>query len=309
MLLRRYTSEPGVHALLATSIAVAADYAFVPALRSTTPVVVSVFLLCLLARHLCFDTYGTSACHRLMSWRLICFVLLHLSMAAAFGILRESPSAAAATGGSLLPLTVVRKFVVFVPSAILLPASEWQRFGRSYRAESIAAVVALLTFSPYRLFAVAWPVYSQMLGHFVHSLAGFFVPGLCYQAKGDPVLIGPALGVEIVTGCSGLNGLRLFQDLFALLLLMDWDRLRRWRAFVGYFGGMAWMLLANALRIALMVVLGNRVSADLVIRYHLNAGWLFFVSAVLVYVLMTYRWLVGIRSTAPDKPGTLLTTQ
>jgi exosortase/archaeosortase family protein len=74
-----------------------------------------------------------------------------------------------------------------------------------------------------------------------------------------------------------------------LLLVLDWDRLQRRRAFIGYFAGMAIILLANALRITLMVVLGNRVSSELVVRYHLNAGWVFFTSVFLFYLLVTYR--------------------
>jgi exosortase/archaeosortase family protein len=97
----------------------------------------------------------------------------------------------------------------------------------------------------------------------------------------------------------------LFQVLFGLLLVLDWDRLRRWRALVGYFAGMAIVLLANALRIALMVVIGNRVSAEFVVRYHLNAGWIFFTSVFLLYLLVTYRWLLGMDnrlSPVPKEP-------
>jgi exosortase/archaeosortase family protein len=160
-------------------------------------------------------------------------------------------------------------------------------------------VVALVTFFPYRIFVTTWPIYSQVLGHFVHALAGFFVPGLGYQADGAPTLTGPALDVRILFSCGGLDGIRLFQVLFGLLLVLDWDRLRRWRALIGYFAGMAIVLLANALRIALMVVIGNRVSAEFVVRYHLNAGWIFFTSVFLLYLLVAYRWLLGMDKRIP----------
>jgi exosortase/archaeosortase family protein len=52
------------------------------------------------------------------------------------------------------------------------------------------------------------------------------------------------------------------------------------------------MLFANVLRITFMVVFGNRASGDLVVRYHLNAGWIFSTSVFLLYLLLTYRWLL-----------------
>jgi exosortase/archaeosortase family protein len=83
-----------------------------------------------------------------------------------------------------------------------------------------------------------------------------------------------------------LYGICLFQLLFAWLLFVDWDRLVGWRTLIGYFAGMTWMLLGNALRITLMVVLGNRVSAALVVRYHLEAGRIFFTAVFLIYILV-----------------------
>jgi exosortase/archaeosortase family protein len=297
--LNRCRLEPAVLVAAVTFLFVSFDCGFAPALRNTTPLVVSVFLLCLLVRRLSFDAVEVGDSPHLASWRFISFLFLHLSIIGAARVLGGARPATPDYTSSIATVTAACKFLVFLPSIVLLPRSGWRRFGRIYRAEWVAAAVALVTFFPYRVFATAWPVYSQVLGHFVHVLAGFFVPGLGYQAGAAPTLTGPALDVEIVPECSGLGGIRLFQLLFALLAVLDWDRLQRRRALIGYFAGMAFMLLANALRITLMVVLGNRVSAELVVRYHLNAGWVFFTSVVLVYILVTYRWLLGMERRLP----------
>jgi hypothetical protein len=53
------------------------------------------------------------------------------------------------------------------------------------------------------------------------------------------------------------------------------------------------MLIANAIRIAAMVVVGNRISADLVVRYHLEAGWVYITAVFLLLLLVSYRWLLA----------------
>jgi len=60
----------------------------------------------------------------------------------------------------------------------------------------------------------------------------------------------------------------------------------------GDLAGAAAMLLGNALRIVLMVVLGNRGLADSVERFHVSAGWMFFSAAFLVYLAVVYRWML-----------------
>jgi hypothetical protein len=122
---------------------------------------------------------------------------------------------------------------------------------------------------------------------------------LSYVPGASPTIAGPLLDVHILFACSGLDGLRLFQILFFLVLVCDWDRLRRWRTLIGYMAGLAAMLLANAIRIAAMVVIGNRISADLVVRYHLEAGWIYVTAVFLLLLLLSYRWLLAADGAAP----------
>jgi exosortase/archaeosortase family protein len=288
--------EPAVLVTAVTFFFVSLDYALAPTLRNTTPLVVLVFLLCLLVRRLSFDAVEASSSSLLVLWRFTLFVLLHLGIVGVTRVLVGSSAETSNYTSSIATLTAACKFLVFLPSAVLWPRSEWQRFDRIYRSEWLAAAIALVTLVPNRIFVFAWPAYSQVLGHFVHALSVFLVPGLGYHAGAAPTLTGPTLDVEIVFGCSGLDGIRLFQILFAVLVILDWDRLQRRRALVGYFAGIASMLLANVLRITIMVALGNSVSAALVVRHHLSAGWIFFTSAFFLYLIVTYRWLLGMET-------------
>jgi exosortase/archaeosortase family protein len=298
LFLDRCGREPAILVIALTLLAVSFDYAVAPPHRTSTPIVVSAFLLCLLVRRLYFDPVEPAGLSFWAPWRLVIFVLLHLGLAGLARSFATQPEIAS-QALSVAPITAIRKFLVIVPSFVLLPRSGWQRVFRLYRAEWVATSVALATFAPYRIFAAAWPVYSRVLAHFVQAIAGLFVPDIKYQDAAAPILMGPVLDVVILPTCSGIDGILLFQLLYALLIIADWYRLGRRRALIGYFVGIATMLLANALRIAGMVVIGNRLSPELVLRYHLNAGWIFFASVFLFYLLASYPWLVRMDKSLP----------
>src|SRR5260370_16649897 len=99
---------------------------------------------------------------------------------------------------------------------------------------------------------------------------------------------GPQMDVTIAQECSGINGLELFDYLFGIVMLLDWNRLRKDRALMAYFVGLVAMLLGNAIRIISFVVLGNHGFAESISRFHISAGWISFSPAFLPYLPLTY---------------------
>jgi exosortase/archaeosortase family protein len=174
----------------------------------------------------------------------------------------------------------------------------WKKIAIIYFPEAIAGLVVLLTFFPSRALETIWPLYGQVLGRFVHTLARIFVPRLAYLADSNPTLSGPNLDVTIVPECSGINGLELFDYLFGVVAILDWNRLRKGPALIAYGAGLFAMLLGNAIRITSFVVLGNRGFAESVSRFYISAGWIFFSVVFLVYLSMTYSWMLGERDAA-----------
>jgi len=86
---------------------------------------------------------------------------------------------------------------------------------------------------------------------------------------------------------------QLFQLLFGILVIVDWNELNRLRTFLGYLAGIGVLLLANVLRIALLVITGNRISADLVVSEHLPASWLVIAVALIAYIVVVYPWMLN----------------
>jgi exosortase/archaeosortase family protein len=185
------------------------------------------------------------------------------------------------------------KLSVLLPTLMLLPLARWRILSRVYLSEGIAALVVLFTFFPGRILATIWPWYGQALGRLVFAFSGLFVHGLTYTSALTPTLHGPDLDVTILPSCSGISGIELFDYLFALVVVLDWNRLLKGRTLIAYFAGIAAMLAGNALRIASFVIFGNRGFADTVSRFHLSAGWLFFSLVFLAYLSFTYRKLLA----------------
>lgn len=278
--------------LTLTVAAVCLDSWLVPALNTVVPIFSSGLLLILALRRSSSlpSPSASSTIPPLALWRVVCFLGLHLFLigaCAAFGDLWKGTHS---TGFALA--LAASKYLILAPTSILLSYSDWRHFVRLYRAECIAASIALLTLFPLRLFTLAWPWYGQLLGRCVFALSHFFVPGTQYLAALTPTLMGPNLQVTIVFGCAGLQAIKLFQIVFTLALAMDWNHLNRRRAVAVYFGGLAAILMANAFRITLLFVLGNTFLRHRVLEYHLTGGWIFFTLALVIYLLVTYRWML-----------------
>lgn|GEM_PF-1176873 len=288
-------------AVLLTALALALDYQGVPALyNSSTLWATGVFLVLVYrGKDRSADEVGAVAL-RLPSWgRLLAFGSLHALLLGVASLARM-PLATAGLAYSLnATATAAAKFLVLLPTWVLFPAGQWRLLWRRYRPELLTALIVLLTFFPYRLFMLAWPRYSAILGRLVYLGALPFVPGLEYLAAANPGVAGPRLWVEIGFYCSGIEGVYLFDYLFGLIVLLEWNRLNKRRALAGYGMGLAAILTANVLRIVLLVVTGNLISPSLAGRFHINAGWVFFSVVFLAFLRVSYSWML---ESAAKKP-------
>jgi exosortase/archaeosortase family protein len=269
--------------------AIAVDYLIAPNFYSSSPLWATLACLLLVWRRGPFEWERETgaASFGFFSLRVGSFIAIHallISMARFYGVVDSSVSF---SGWSIAAM----KLSVLFPTVLLLPLSRWKILACVYKAEAAAALVVLFTFFPRRILATVWPWYGQMLGRVVFFLARPFVHGLTYVSAFTPTVQGPELDVTIILACSGISGVELFDYLFALVVFLDWNRLRKGRALIAYFAGVAAVLLSNAVRIASFVVFGNRGFADVVVRFHLSAGSIFFSVVFVVYLSLIHRQL------------------
>ena len=291
-------------ALVLTAIAIAADQFAAPVLYSSSPLWATATCLLLVWQRGASPLVSgeTPIVFRFSMRRVAVFVAAHvaLTLVARWLSVALQPVAGTVTAGGAL--IAAGKLIVLLPTIALLPLAQWKKLTRTYRAEGVAALVVLLTYFPGRAIGTLWPWYGQALGRVVFTLSRLVAPGIGYVSNLNPTLTGADLNVTIILACSGSNGLELFDYLFGLVALLDWNRLQKSRALAGYFAGIAAMLLGNTLRITSLVVLGNRGFAGIVSRYHISAGWIFFSVVFLIYLSIAYPWMLKKRAdTVPER--------
>lgn len=275
-------------------VLIAADQFLSPILHTTSPLWALAALILLVWRR--GENSGSSSASpdyfSISRRRAAAFVAAHLSLVAAARWLTPAlqPFAGRVTLGGFLLAGV--KLSVLLPTLSLLPLVQWKRVLKLYASEGIAALVVLFTFFPRRALESIWPWYGQVLGQLVYSMSRLLVPGLGYVKDLTPTLAGPDLDVTIVQGCSGINGFELFDFLFSLVVVLDWNGLRKNRTLIAYFAGLLAMFLGNALRITAFVTLGNRGFAESITRFHISAGWIFFSGIFLLYLCLVYGWIL-----------------
>ena len=281
-------------ASLLTLGACAADQFVAPALYSTSPLWAAAACTALVWRR--GDT-GFERLERPVNFgfsfeRIALFAAAHALLVSWVLLFPATLEQLAGTASSTGWVTTGLKLSVLLPALLLLPRERWLIVARTYSTEGIATLIVLFTFFPSRILATIWPWYGQVLGSLVFFVSRLFVHGITFTSALSPAIHGPGLDVTILPACSGISGIELFDYLFAFVALVDWNRLRKARLLAAYFGGIAVMLIGNGLRIVSFMVLGNHGFAEVVARFHLTAGWIFFSVLFLVYLSSIYRKLL-----------------
>jgi exosortase/archaeosortase family protein len=280
--------------LLLWFLAIVIDFFFAPALYNGSTIWMSATAMLLIYRagqapgagRISIDISPAAA-------RLALFVALNTAIVLAARYFAAPLEAAAASDALDAAARAALKFSVLLPVIALFPLSTWRDVLRTFRAEWTAATVVLLTFFPYRLFRMIFPLYSQVIGKLAYWMARPFVAGTHYLGGPAPIIVAPQLSLQIVFACSGLSALILFDLIVALIAFLDWNSLHRARLFAAYVFGSAAILAANILRIGLLVIIGNRIApAYATGEFHVNAGWLFFAAVYTCIVVGSYRWML-----------------
>jgi len=135
----------------------------------------------------------------------------------------------------------------------------------------------------------------------VHSLLGWVYSDLVYQP--ERFLLGTAdFQVEISYACSGIEGISLIMVFLAIYLWLFRKELRFPQAFWLFPLGVITIWLANALRIAILVVIGASFSSEIAAwGFHRQAGWIAFTLIALGAIALSNR-LQFFAATQTDVP-------
>ena len=279
--------------LVLTLIVTVVDQFAAPILLTTSPLWATfAFLLLVWRRGELLLSGGDATLERSFStWRLGTFAAIHVALVLLSRLFAGAVAPFAGTPTFSGTFVGLGRLAVLIPTVVLFSFAYWKQLLRAYSSEAKAAVLVLTVNVPGRVLEAIWPWYGRAFGWFIYVLARSFVPGLTYDVGPEPTIIGPLQDTSIVFACSGISAFELLAYIFGLVIVLDWNCLRKGRAILVYFGCLFFMLVSNAFRIASLVVLGNRGFADFVSPFHNSAGAVFFCSVFLVYLSLTYRWM------------------
>jgi len=216
----------------------------------------------------------------------------------AFPLLLDSGSLPPALGDPVAPRIAMGLAAAWIASlALLVPGGVPVRPLALAAAGSVGFVAAAIV-SGELFWNVTGEPTLRLVSWMLGTLAGIEV------VRPEPFVIGDAdFQVSVGFGCSGYQGIALITGLLAGY--MWWFRrvLRFPQAYLLIPVGMVLSYLANAVRIAALILIGIRVSPRIAVDgFHSNAGWLAFLAIGLGMIWTTARMPFFTRSEADPDP-------
>jgi exosortase E/protease (VPEID-CTERM system) len=197
---------------------------------------------------------------------------------------------AAYPGGVVVLWVLAGGLTLLLLGLAALPAADWLTLARRHLGLVIAAALAAPAawgagyFSDRLWWSLAGPTLVVVRG---------LLSAVCPQVVCDPAayVIGtPAFRVHILPECSGYEGIGLLAVLMAVYLHGHRRHLRFPNALLLFPVGAAVLWLANAGRIAALILVGSWLSpAAAVDGFHSQAGWLLFNGVTLGLVVASQR--------------------
>jgi exosortase E/protease (VPEID-CTERM system) len=174
-------------------------------------------------------------------------------------------------------LRLVRKNRTGLLVGVLLGVCAWMLFGMLIRQEAPLAQKEL------------WLFFSGLTLKIVFSLLGWLYSDLIYE-PGSLLAGTPNFPVVITYACSGIEGVSLIIVFLAVYLGLFRNILRFPQALWLFPLGIITIWLANALRIAILIIIGSSFSPEVAMQgFHAQAGWIAFTLIALGTIALSHR--------------------
>jgi len=109
-------------------------------------------------------------------------------------------------------------------------------------------------------------------------------------------LIFDKFGITIAEYCSGIESIALFTGLYAIVGLLDWERINKRRYFTVFPLALAVLSLLNILRVFGLILAGYYINPEIAFSlFHTYAGMVFFILYSAVFWVVAYKYLLNKR--------------
>jgi exosortase/archaeosortase family protein len=146
----------------------------------------------------------------------------------------------------------------------------------------------IITYSLMHLVWSLWPYLS-----FVVTKAVFYMLGLInsnVSLLDSQTIIFNGFAAKIAEACSGIYSIFLFSALYIFIILIDWNKINKKRAFALFLPAIAGAFLVNIIRVFLLFVIGAYVSREGALGlYHSYTGMIFFLIYFGIFWALSFR--------------------
>lgn len=185
----------------------------------------------------------------------------------------------------LLPLLVVAFLALALFSRTFIRHFIWPLLG--------SAALGWLFFQLSMYFKRFWEIFSEGVGQAVYRLLELVGENPTITASDHGPVIGfREFSLRIEAPCSGIESISLFVFLYALIVIIDWKKLRPWRSLAMFLLGVAGVYAVNILRIFVLFLIAIHIDLQFAVHtFHTNAGWILFIMYFGVFWYFAYGFI------------------
>lgn len=193
--------------------------------------------------------------------------------------------------------------LIFWLSAIAPPRFWTAQLAGGRRVLSVGAAIAASAVLAGRFTERYWETFASATFEFSRYLLSLFYDGVTASAATRTIRL-EGFGVQIAPDCSGLEGIGLVAVFLAAYLWFFRDRHRFPHSLLLFPIGAATIWIVNALRIAVLIVVGAELSPAIAVQgFHSQAGWIGFTIVSLGIVALAGRIPFFLKVTSPRAVG------
>lgn len=163
---------------------------------------------------------------------------------------------------------------------------------RAYQRELIRAVLFAIAFYIFLLAVYAlWQPLASVVTIGVNFLLG--ISGLHADIVPPHTLLFDKFGITIAEYCSGIESIALFSSLYAVVGMLDWNRINARRYFAVFPFALLVLFALNIVRVYGLIMAGYYIDPVIAFSlFHTYAGMVFFILYSAVFWALAYKHLL-----------------
>lgn len=197
----------------------------------------------------------------------------------------------------LQPSLTLAAILIALSSYLLFRTFFPAGFGRGY---ALTAFIALVIAKFHKLFlfpALIWQSTCGIVGQSVYGV--LWLTGFNAQLTWDtgprssfPIVGTDAFSVGVYTPCSGVEGFTSFLIVFALLVILNWRKIRIARAAFAFVAGLVAMFVANVARIYILILIGHFIGSNVAVHlWHSYGSLIFYALVIIALMSLIQKWI------------------